>query len=142
MVKKLWLKSIFLAVLVPLLMLQYFQTDVFGKNKEVISKEEARKVLSVIAPDIKIISVEPSAVEGLWEVVVVTRGKNGVLYLDSARKNIISGSIIDINSRQNLTQIKFDEINKVDFSMIPLDDALVMGDPKAKHKVVVFDDPD
>jgi thiol:disulfide interchange protein DsbC len=34
------------------------------------------------------------------------------------------------------------EINKVDFSSIPLDNALVIGNRKALHKVVVFSDPD
>jgi hypothetical protein len=30
----------------------------------------------------------------------------------------------------------------VDVSQIPLEDALVMGDPKAKIRIVAFDDPD
>ncbi len=33
-------------------------------------------------------------------------------------------------------------MNKVDVTQIPLDDALVMGDPKARFRAIVFDDPD
>jgi thiol:disulfide interchange protein DsbC len=34
------------------------------------------------------------------------------------------------------------ELNKVDVSKIPLEDAIVVGKPDAKHKVIVFDDPE
>jgi hypothetical protein len=30
----------------------------------------------------------------------------------------------------------------VDFSAIPLDEALVLGNPEARYKTIVFDDPD
>jgi len=34
------------------------------------------------------------------------------------------------------------EINRTDVSRIPLKNALVIGNAKAKHKVIVFDDPE
>ena len=38
--------------------------------------------------------------------------------------------------------IEIKGINRIDTSLIPLKDALVMGNPNAEHKVIVFDNPD
>jgi thiol:disulfide interchange protein DsbC len=104
--------------------------------------EEATKALQGIAPGVKVLSVQKAAVEGLWEVVVEMKGRKSIIYIDEQRKNIILGSIIDLQTRRNITKEKYDEINRIDISQIPLDDALIMGNPKAKHRVIVFDDPD
>jgi thiol:disulfide interchange protein DsbC len=133
---------IVMSLLVPLLTLQLTENSALAKDQKALTKDEAAIVLRSLSPDIRVISVEPAVVEGLWEVVVEMRGSKNILYLDSARRNVISGSIIDLITRANLTKAKFDDINRVDFASIPLDDTIVMGDPKAKHKVIVFDDPD
>ncbi len=52
------------------------------------------------------------------------------------------GSLISIKERKNLTQERFAELNKVDVSQIPLNDALVMGGQKARIRVISFHDPD
>jgi thiol:disulfide interchange protein DsbC len=110
--------------------------------KNALSAEEAKEALLPLVPDVKIISVGESPVDGLWEIVIETRGDKVVVYMDSEKTKIISGHIIDLISKSNLTEKRLDEITRVDFSTIPLDNALAMGDPKAKYKAVVFDDPD
>ena len=57
-------------------------------------------------------------------------GKRGSLYLDFSQKHLINGQIIPL------------EAMKVNFSKVPLKDAIVMGPKTAKKKVVVFTDPD
>ncbi len=107
-----------------------------------LSKEDAKGVLTGLVPDVQVISVEKSVIKGLWEVVIKSRGQNHIVYIDDARKHVISGSIIDSATKTNITKVKFDEINKVDVSLIPIEDTFLMGDKDAKHKVFVFDDPD
>ncbi|MBS1114563.1 MAG: hypothetical protein H6Q94_292, partial [Nitrospirae bacterium] len=51
-------------------------------------------------------------------------------------------NLFSLQTRTNLTQDRLQEINKIDVSQIPLNDALVMGENDAKYKVIVFDDPD
>ncbi len=114
----------------------------FGADKKSMTAEEAKDIVKILAPDIKILSVEQSPVEGLWEAVIESRGKKGIVYIDQARKHIVLGNILNAATKVNLTQKKFDDINRVDVSIIPLDDAIVMGNKDAKHKVIVFDDPD
>lgn len=107
-----------------------------------ITNNEIVRLLKEIVPNAKVLEVHPSPVKGLWEIAIETKGQKGILYFDFSKKYIISGSILDIKTKANLTQERFAEINKVDVSQIPLDDALVMGNKDAKHRIIVFDDPD
>ena len=111
-----------------------------------LTNEEAKTVLGELIPNVKIIHVKQSPIAGLWEIGIETGGKKAIVYLDNAKKHIISpitrGDIIDIKTKTSLTQESFQKINKVDVSKIPLKDTLVLGDKMAKNKVIVFDDPD
>jgi thiol:disulfide interchange protein DsbC len=105
------------------------------------TKESVENALKGIIPDVKILDIHPAQVEGLWEVAIETRGQKGVVYLDSTEHYGVFGSILDLKTKTNFTQERNSELNKVDVSKIPLDDALVMGDKNAKYRVIVFDDP-
>ena len=105
-------------------------------------KLKAEQSLKGVLPDVKILSIEPASIGDLWEVGFESRGEKGVVYLDQDMEFILVGSLINLKSGENITKQKFNSISKVDFSSIPLKDSLVLGSRKAKHKVVVFDDPD
>jgi thiol:disulfide interchange protein DsbC len=107
-----------------------------------ISNEEAVNLLKENIPDVKVLEIRSAQVKGLWEFTLETKGQKGIAYIDFSKQYIISGSIFDIKTKSNLTQERFSEINKVDVSQIPLDDALVLGDKDAKYRVFVFSDPD
>ena len=107
-----------------------------------LSNDEAKDLLKGIFPDVKILDIRLSPVKSFWEVFSESRGKKGLVYVDFSKKYLIFGSIVSIKERKNLTQERFTELNKVDVSQIPLDDALVMGDQKARIRIIVFDDPD
>ncbi len=112
-------------------------------NCHSLDKKEAQKLLQQLIPDIKIIEVQMAPARGLWEVALETKDKKkGIAYIDFAKENVIVGEILKIKTKTNLTRERFMEINRIDFSKIPLDNALVMGNPDAKRKIVVFDDPD
>lgn len=107
-----------------------------------LTKDEAATLLKDIGQGAKILEVLMSPIKGMWEVDVEAGGKKGLVYIDFSKKHLVTGAIITIKDRKNLTQDRFTELTRVDFSQIPLDDALVMGAKDAKFKVVVFDDPD
>ncbi len=142
MLQKRMFKSSCILVFTLFFALLCFQYDVFGANKDILTKEEAIEALRVLDPDIKVLTVEPAPADGLWEVFIDGRGGKGILYIDFAKKNILIGNILNIATKTNLTKKKFDEINRVDTSSIRLDDSLVMGNPDAKYKIIVFSDPD
>ncbi len=107
-----------------------------------LSSTEADDLLKNVIPNAKVLDVRISPVKGLWEVFAESAGRKGMVYIDFSKKFLMMGSVISIREKKNLSQERLTELNKVDVSQIPLNDALVMGDPKAKIRIVVFDDPD
>ncbi|MEJ2182086.1 MAG: disulfide isomerase DsbC N-terminal domain-containing protein [Nitrospirota bacterium] len=110
-------------------------------SEKSLSTKEAEDIIRPLVSDVQVLSVKPAEVKGLWEVVLMSKGKKGIVYLDQAGKHIILGSVVEIATRENLTKQRYNEITKVDFSAIPLKDAITLGNAQAKHRVVVFDDP-
>lgn len=107
-----------------------------------IALEEVTEIVTSINPEIEALSVGPSPVRGLWEVVIKARGKQGLAYIDFSKQFVITGSVIKVASRKNLTNEKLYELSKVDVSAIPVNEALLLGNPEARFKTIVFDDPD
>jgi thiol:disulfide interchange protein DsbC len=107
-----------------------------------LTRDEARDLIKTMAPDIKVLEVNFSPIKPLWEVFSETGGRKMIVYVDVSKKYLISGSMFSLKDRKNLTQESFNALNKVDISQIPLKDSLVMGDEKAKIRVIVFTDPD
>ncbi len=107
-----------------------------------LSKDEANTILNDFLPGVKVLEVRTVPVQGLWEVDIESQGKKGPVYLDFAKKHLIAGQVFSLKDKKNLTQDRLNDINRVDVSQIPLDNALVMGPKDAKYKIVVFDDPE
>ncbi|HYA12095.1 MAG TPA: disulfide isomerase DsbC N-terminal domain-containing protein [Thermodesulfovibrionales bacterium] len=133
--------SIFLLLL--LLHSYSFSETEKGRSESLdLSVDEASTLLKELDPNIKILGVSKSPVEGLWEVAVEAGNRKSIVYIDSSKKYLLSGALISIKGKKNLTQERLTELSKVDVSQIPLDDAIVMGDKDAKYRVIVFDDPE
>jgi thiol:disulfide interchange protein DsbC len=139
-----------LFALIPLILLCLYPFNVsFGfetKGQEcsrchTLSSTEARELLKDI-PNINILDVHLSPVKSFWEVYLESGGKKGLIYVDFSKKYFVSGPLFSITEKKNMTQERLSELNRVDVSQIPLEDALVMGDPKAKIRMIAFDDPD
>jgi thiol:disulfide interchange protein DsbC len=107
-----------------------------------ITNDEILNLFKELIPDAKVLDVRPSFVKGIWEIAIETKGQKGIVYVDFSKKYIVSGAMFNVKTKANLTQERLIEINKVDVSQIPLNDALVMGNKEARHRVIVFDDPD
>jgi len=107
-----------------------------------LKKEEAVDILKNIIPNVKVKDVRISPIKAMWEVEFEADAKKGLVYIDFSKKYALSGSILDIKGKKNLTQDRYADINRVDVSKIPLKDALLLGNKDAKHKIIVFTDPD
>ena len=98
-----------------------------------LAREEAGKMLKI---DVSSIANAPA--KGLWEVDGFQNGKKVKVYIDYGKKYaILINAFIPI---ENIG--KPPELRKIDLNIIPLTDALVIGNPSAKKKVIVFTDPD
>ncbi len=138
------MRKIFCLTVLAFLLLPSYSFSEQGKGPskcQKLSKEEVSALLKDMIPNLTVVEVRDAPVQSMCEITFESGGKKSVAYLDVSKKYIFGGSIIEIASKKNLTQARFEEINKVDVSQIPLDDALVMGDKNAKHRIIVFDDP-
>jgi thiol:disulfide interchange protein DsbC len=146
------LSAVFLAcALLPLSPSPLKAFDQTGCEKDclkchTISNQEVKEILkSLKAPDTEILKIQASPLKGLWEVSIINKGRPGLFYVDFSKSLVVSGSIVEVKTGKNKTAeqlTKLQESRRVDFSKIPLNQALVMGDPVAPKKVAVFTDPD
>jgi len=90
----------------------------------------------------KVNSVEFAEVPGMWVAEVEKNQKKLPVYIDFSKQYLISGNVIRLNDKQNLSRQRSVRMNSVDISKIPLADALLLGKPSAKTKVIVFTDPE
>lgn len=104
-----------------------------------LSKQEAATLLKGKVTEV--IDVKRSQVPGLWAIEAIFKGRKIPLYIDFSKEYLLSGNIVQLSNDENLTRQSFIKMNKVDISLIPLGDAVIIGDPKASHRIIVFDDP-
>lgn len=90
----------------------------------------------------KVLKVEQAEMPGVWAVEVERGQRKFPLYIDYSKSYVISGNIIRLADKKNVTQERMSDENRVDVAKIPLDDALVLGNPKARTRVIVFTDPE
>ncbi len=107
-----------------------------------LTKEEASTLLGDVIPNLRVLDVKTLPIKSLWEVDFESNGQKSLLYIDFSKRYLFSGALVDIKGRKNITQERLLDVTRVDPSKIPLKDALVMGNKDAKHKIIVFDDPD
>jgi thiol:disulfide interchange protein DsbC len=111
-----------------------------------LSKEEVRPILDKIqATEAQVMDIKMSQIGGLWEVTLEDKGMQGTMYVSFSKKYIVGGPIFEVDEIAKAAAQKqpaAEPERKVDFSKIPLNDALVMGDKKAPVKIAVFTCPD
>ncbi len=102
-----------------------------------LAKEEADKLLQADKFQAKTVDIRQSPVKGLWEIELTQKGKNFIIYMDYAKKHLVDARFTTLD-----TIGKSRPLRKIDISQVPLDNAIIIGSKKAKHKIIVFDDPD
>lgn len=113
-----------------------------------LSNEEVQQIFTKLqAPDAKVIDIKMSPLKGLWEVTLDNKGQQGIMYVGFSKKYIVGGPIVEIDTTLNKSQESLQKMNQevrkyVDFSTVPLDNSLLLGDKDARYKVIVFTDPD
>lgn len=114
-------------------------TGAAGKCSDchVLSKEEAAKLLKTDVFKAQVREIRMSPVKGLWEVEVAQGDKVFLVYIDFAKKYLVEGRYTPVDQLGESKPLK-----KVDVRKIPLDNAVVIGNPKAEKKIIVFDDPE
>jgi thiol:disulfide interchange protein DsbC len=74
---------------------------------------------------------------GLYEVVVGSE----IFYTDEKASYLLLGSIVDMKTNQNVTELRMRQLNKIDFASLPFDDAIKIVRGNGSRKVAMFADP-
>ncbi|MFZ3207683.1 MAG: DsbC family protein [Geobacteraceae bacterium] len=107
-----------------------------------LSDKEAGDLLKNVGT-VKAVGMAP--VRGLFELTLEKDGRHATAYIDYGKKHLITGPIFDIASGRVISPLPVNAEKKptnVDIAKIPLDNALIMGNPKGTKKLFVFTDPE
>jgi thiol:disulfide interchange protein DsbC len=85
----------------------------------------------------KIESVKETPYAGLYEVHVA----GDILYTDKKGEYLVIGHVYDAKTSQDLTRARIDDINKIKFSDLPLEQAIKQVKGDGKRVIAVFEDP-
>lgn len=105
-----------------------------------LTTDEAKDILGNLVDEV--LAVNYSEVSGFWEVDVLKSNRKLPVYIDFSKNFLVTGKLIRLQTMENLTDARFRELNRVDISKIPLDDAVIIGEPSAGMRIIVFDDPE
>jgi len=117
-----------------------------AKDCNSLTKQDIRDILGKLnIPESANVSITATPVKNICEVAMNSQSGAALFYIDMSRKYLFFGNLVDITTMTNLTANRMQEIKdkkKIDISKIPLDQAVVAGEPTALKKVIVFTDPD
>ena len=100
-------------------------------------EEKVKAALKKNVPEAPVDSVRKTSYGGLYEVIL----GGEIYYTDETGNFIISGSLIDLKTKQNVTEARLRVVNAIKWSDLPLDQAIKITRGKGSRKVAIFEDP-
>ena len=97
-----------------------------------------KQALTKAMPSIKVDSIKPSEIKGLYEVIM---GAN-IYYVSDDAKYLLQGRLVDLASRTDLTEAKLSGTRKLALEKLGTDKMIVFKPKIGKYKVFVFTDID
>ena len=133
------IKKLAVLAVAPLLMSALLSQPVVADAVVDKSKiETATKNLKMMVPGLTDASVSFAPVPGLYEVVVGT----DVLYVTQDGRYLIQGSIIDLETRENLTAPRVAQVAAEAIEALGEENMVIYEPKETKHTVTVFTDID
>ncbi|MSP99472.1 MAG: DsbC family protein [Methylotenera sp.] len=98
-----------------------------------------KKVVEAAYPKIKVENVSKTPYAGLYEVFMGGQ----IIYTDEKMTFLIAeGRLVDPKTKKDITGERMDELTKIDFSNLPLEQAIKAVKGNGSRKLVVFSDVD
>jgi len=101
-------------------------------------EDAVRQSVKKAMPSLKVDSIAPSAVKGLYEVIA---GPN-ILYVSDSGQYLLQGHLIDLVAKKDLTEQKMAGARSVALTQMGEDNMIVFKPEKSKYKVSIFTDID
>lgn len=98
-----------------------------------------KKAVEAAYPKMKVDNITKTPYAGLYEVYMGGQ----IIYTDEKFSFLIAeGHLVDPKSKQDMTTARLDELNRIDFSQLPLDQAIKVVKGNGSRKMAVFADAD
>lgn len=98
-----------------------------------------KKAVETAYPKVKVDSVTKTPYAGLYEVFLGGQ----IIYTDEKMSFLIAeGRLVDTKTKKDLTGQRLEELTKIDFNSLPLDQAIKVVKGNGSRKLVVFSDVD
>lgn len=98
-----------------------------------------KRAMEVAYPKFKVESVTKTGYVGLYEVFMGGQ----IIYTDEKASFLIAeGRLVDMKTKKDITGERLEELTKVDFSSLPLEQAIKVVKGNGSRKLVVFSDVD
>ena len=114
--------------------------SLFGLVLSYVNADEAaiRQAMTKSMPSVKVDSVKPAVVKGLFEVVV---GAN-IYYVSEDGKYLLQGRLVDVAARKDLTEEKLNVTRKLAIEKMGQANMIVFKPKITKYTVTIFTDID
>ncbi|MBL4852390.1 MAG: DsbC family protein [Gammaproteobacteria bacterium] len=99
---------------------------------------EIKQALKALVPELEADSINPSVVDGLYEVVFGTR----VFYISADGRYFLQGNILDTKTKVSLTEAKQTTLRAELVQSMDEADMIVFAPESPKHTITVFTDID
>lgn len=87
-------------------------------------------------------SVTRSPIDGpLYEMVINAEGRKEIIYTDAKGDYLLQGALLRTSDRENLTEKRLGDLQRIDFSKLPLDKAIKQVKGNGSREIAVFADP-
>jgi thiol:disulfide interchange protein DsbC len=90
---------------------------------------------------VKIDSIQPTPLPGIFEVSFKAREGTQIVYTDDKGSYLMTGSMIESKSGRDLTEEKLTKLSAIDFASLPLDLAVKVQRGNGKRVLAMFSDP-
>ncbi|MDI1310316.1 MAG: DsbC family protein [Methylotenera sp.] len=127
-------------MLKKLISLTFLSVAFAGISTYAIADEASvKKAVEAAYPKFKVDSVTKTPFAGLYEVFMGGQ----IIYTDEKMSFLIAeGHLVDPKTKKDITGERMEELNKIDFATLPLDQAIKVVKGNGSRKLVVFSDVD
>ena len=102
---------------------------------------QIRQALESKLGDSKIEGVLATPIPGIYEVRLQGRDGPQIYYVNAAGTHLFTGNLIELKSSRNLTDERLRKLTAIEFSALPLDQAIKIQRGGGKRVMAMFSDP-
>lgn len=107
-----------------------------------VTLNEVKEIFKKLDQGVSVEEISPAPARGLYQITLKKDAQVSIVYMDFSKNFLLGGPLIDIGMKKDLTQQKLEDTYLINPMDIPLEHALIMGNPKGKKSMYLFSDPE